>query len=931
MRKLFILFLFSFSAASLTAQHAGVIRTLDFMAGKGLRVVALNFTGDKEIPVPGGLPFFTLLINDTLRSTASTTGSIDGVRMTVNFGNGFRADITQDVPFSPGLKYMVRFTNVSEEPVKIENVVPFGQDDSHVYITAAGTREWPQYLCRSRLYRPGCGPVGVVLPDNAWHLGFSDITLRPDLSVTALARRGKGDHAETDRWATTIKENGWIEYSFYIDTHGGDWHQGLDMMFRQRYLYDLTSFNDSLFERLDLQWMRHAYVMLLQLAWDHAWYDALSGRFNFYDTVAAFYPLFGGYDIFTLWPTWPRLGLDLRNQFDMYRDLPGGPGGLRRQATDLHRLGKKYFISYNPWDESTRPEDQMSGLETLLRETDADGVVLDTRGESGRELQETADRVKAGIIMYSEGMAVPRNMPGIVSGRVHDALYMPPPLNLNKFIKPDFAIFRVLQLAEGPLHRETAVAFFNGYGVEINTMRPGRPEWIDKEFRYLGRTTMILRENTDAFVDLTWDPLLPTLKDSIWINGWKDGPKQLFTIYSLVPEGYSGLLFECDVPAAMHAVDLWHHEEIDPVEKEGRSYLPARVEGFSRAWLGTREEGNVDCITVMPRLLKISRHRDSISFGAPQGDNIRIYEGDPSYEARHVDFPVQQREISLYDYFGRHEEKFVVQLIKEGQLLDERIITVPLGLPRLVSAVERTEPSKLPPEGMVEIPAGEFVFITRLDSTAIEPFMPYPYLNDTVKVMMPRYFMDKYPVTNAQYYDFILSSGYTPADTSNYLHHWVDGRPPEGQETRPVVYVSLDDARAYARWYGKRLPTEMEWQYAAQGSDGRKYPWGNEIDSTRCCLHATSAMPVDAYPGGACPFGVMDLVGNVWQLCHEVYDNGAYYFGIIRGGSWYHPTSSIWYIPGGPLPVNHPQILLLNSPALDRCATVGFRCVMDAK
>jgi formylglycine-generating enzyme required for sulfatase activity len=489
----------------------------------------------------------------------------------------------------------------------------------------------------------------------------------------------------------------------------------------------------------------------------------------------------------------------------------------------------------------------------------------------------------------------------------------------------------VLQLAEGPLHREIAVSFFNGYGVEINTMRPGRPEWIDKEFRYLGRTTMILRENTGTFDDMDWEPLLPTLKDSIWVNRWEDGEKTLFTVFSLVPEGYSGPLFEYDLPSAMHVVDLWHHEEIKPVEKEGKIFLPCHVEGFSRAWLDTRDEGNVDCMTVMPRLLEVTRHRDSLEFSARKGSFVRIYQGNPSYEAQYTDFGTTGHKISMHDYFGRHEEKFVIQLFGNGELMDERIITVPLGLPRLVSAKERTVPATRPPRGMVEIPAADFVFITRLDSSAIEPFMPYPYLNDTVKTRMLRYFMDKYPVTNAEFNDFIKSSGYVPADTVNFLHHWIDGRPPAGQEDHPVVYVSLDDARAYAYWYGKRLPTEIEWQYAAQGEDKRKYPWGNVMDSTKCNIHTGSTMPVGSFLKGASPFGVMDMVGNVWQLCNDVYDNGSYYFDIIRGGSWYHPASSIWYITGGPLPVYHPQILLMNSPALDRCATVGFRCVKDAE
>ncbi|MDZ7647454.1 MAG: hypothetical protein U5K54_09855 [Cytophagales bacterium] len=86
-------------------------------------------------------------------------------------------------------------------------------------------------------------------------------------------------------------------------------------------------------------------------------------------------------------------------------------------------------------------------------------------------------------------------MQGIISGRVHNALYYPPYLNLNKFIRPDFAIFRVAEVFKEPIQREYAVAFFNGYGTEINQFAPGHPEWEDEQNSYLGRTTKILREN----------------------------------------------------------------------------------------------------------------------------------------------------------------------------------------------------------------------------------------------------------------------------------------------------------------------------------------------------------------------------------------------------------------------------------------------------
>jgi formylglycine-generating enzyme required for sulfatase activity len=176
-----------------------------------------------------------------------------------------------------------------------------------------------------------------------------------------------------------------------------------------------------------------------------------------------------------------------------------------------------------------------------------------------------------------------------------------------------------------------------------------------------------------------------------------------------------------------------------------------------------------------------------------------------------------------------------------------------------------------------------------------------------------------------------LAAGkYRPKDPANFLKHWVKGKPPAGMEDHPVVYVDATDAQAYARWAGKRLPTEMEWQYAAQGTDGRKYPWGPAMDSTRCNWQLERTSSVTAYPGGASPFGVMDLIGNVWQLTNDMYDNGTFVFCMLRGGSYYNPTSSWWYIPGGPQPADNPQILLMVSPALNRCGTVGFRCVKDA-
>jgi formylglycine-generating enzyme required for sulfatase activity len=356
--------------------------------------------------------------------------------------------------------------------------------------------------------------------------------------------------------------------------------------------------------------------------------------------------------------------------------------------------------------------------------------------------------------------------------------------------------------------------------------------------------------------------------------------------------------------------------------------IRVKTDGFSRAMLGTREEGSIDCIALLPAVLRVERWHDSLRFSAPRGTKVIVWAGLPGYETRSAEFPAETRTISLREHLGMHEEKFVVQLFDGTELLDERVVFVPLATPRLISSVKPTAPSKGVPAGMVEIPAGTYTF--RMSATDVpNPVIPYPDYSIPRTWHMERFLMDRYPVTNREFKRFLDATGYRPKDRTNFLRHWIGGRIPSGKENHPVVCVGLEDARAYARWAGKRLPTGMEWQYAAQGMDGRKYPWGNEFDSTRCNNALNTTTPVDAYPHGGSPFGVMDMVGNVWQLTNDVYDNGSYYYLTMRGGCYYYPKSSEWYVTGGAWPVDRHQMLLMVSPGFDRSETVGFRCVKD--
>ena len=150
-----------------------------------------------------------------------------------------------------------------------------------------------------------------------------------------------------------------------------------------------------------------------------------------------------------------------------------------------------------------------------------------------------------------------------------------------------------------------------------------------------------------------------------------------------------------------------------------------------------------------------------------------------------------------------------------------------------------------------------------------------------------------------------------------------------------VTHVSMHDAISYCAAHGKRLPRSWEWLYAAQGLDGRAYPWGADDDPTgfRRPNETTGVKypgpePVDAHaPQGDSPFGVSDLVGNVWQMTDQWYDAHTRSV-MVRGGSNYRPSGSKWYFPQAKPLAQHEKYFLMDD-RYERAGTIGFRCAKD--
>ncbi|MBI5650689.1 MAG: twin-arginine translocase TatA/TatE family subunit [Chloroflexi bacterium] len=250
---------------------------------------------------------------------------------------------------------------------------------------------------------------------------------------------------------------------------------------------------------------------------------------------------------------------------------------------------------------------------------------------------------------------------------------------------------------------------------------------------------------------------------------------------------------------------------------------------------------------------------------------------------------------------------FLAQLPKIESLASSVETASTESVPRVQVFEPESPRVETPGKKMILIPAGEFLRGTS-DADILEMNLRFGWDTKSFedekpqrKIDLDAYYISETPVTNEDYKKFVDATGYKVPD------HWDKNWRtfPTGKDNHPVVNVTWDDANAYARWAGCRLPTEAEWEKAARGTDGRRYPWGNEFDATRCNSYESEigdTTPVGEYSlrGGNSPYGIKDMAGNVWEWCADWYD-AEYYknsparnpkgsetgnFRVVRGGTF---------------------------------------------
>ena len=673
-----------------------------------------------------------------------------------------------------------------------------------------------------------------------------------------------------------------------IDADGAadEWVQGL-IEWRREHLIRI-GFDDELYRRPELQWSQANFVHVLVMVEDRYFYDPESGRYTVDRYLDDLEARLGKVDSVLIWYIYPNIGIDDRSQFDLVDALPGGIDGLKQAVADFHARGVKVFLPTMPWDNGTKAGDlpDWERMAAIVAATGADGINGDTYSGVPLAFHKACEAAGGAVVLQPETTAQAGDH--ILSWNLQSWTKRVPDESIPTVLKLKWLEPRHIINIENRWSRtrtnDLQHAFFNGVGyVAWENVFGFVNQFTPRDAETLRRVAMVQRFFAPLIASPDWRPYERTLQAGIFASRFPGEGRTLWTLINRSEYAVGGEQIAVPHAEGTRYVDAWNGVALDP-----------RIDG-DRAVLSLDIAGR--------------------GFGAV----LAISEG--------------QRIEGLDTFLAEMRTRAATPLAA----LSAAWTSAKQHLIPITPTARYADA----PDGMVAIPAGAFDFAVHgieIEGYAAEgvdvqyPWEDSPRRHHRRRMAIEPFWIDRFPVTNAQFKVFLDASGYAPADTRNFLNHWQDGAPPAGWENKPVTWVALEDARAYAAWAGKRLPREWEWQYAGQGTDGRLYPWGDDWDETAVpapSLDRVMPVPadVDAHPRGASPFGVEDMVGNVWQWTDE-YQDDRIRGGVLRGGSAYQPQTSHWYFPPAYRLDQHGKLLLM-APAKDRSAGIGFRCAAD--
>jgi hypothetical protein len=592
------------------------------------------------------------------------------------------------------------------------------------------------------------------------------------------------------------------------------------------------AYRGAAYDRNSAGWAATSYAVALVWLWDERLFDMSRQAFTV-DRFLSETTDLGGLDGVVLWHAYPIIGIDDRNQFDFYRDVPG----IRDVVAAFHDRGIRVFINYNPWDTGTRraTHDDPAELAVLVGELGVDGVFLDTMKEGDDALVSALTSAKPPQVLEGESRVsnsrvedhhlswaqwfADSEAPGVMRAHWYERRHM---MHGTRRWNRDHS-------------SELQSAWMNGTGILIwDTVFGVWVGWNDRDKATLRRMLRAQRALSGVLLDGTWEPLAggtdAAIAAGVYTSRFELGGLSLWTLVNRGDTEFSGDAVEsltALLDEGVTVVDVTSGVRLDTalvtVPARGIAGILA-IEGDEPGWLAAllaaaRADLQETDATFPSR--GTSRIRPERSTGSAPSDAIPVAPGERELAVEH-----RRRESGMY-----------------GQ----------------APYVEEWKP--LPP---------------RLHDRCTE----------TVTVNIGSVLIASAEVSRAEFDKFVASSGYQPAVQNRFL---IGASDPDA----PVTGVSLEDARAYARWAGARLPTEFEWQAAAADPafDRRE--------------------PV------------------VWNWTESEHTDGITRFAMLKGGSSHRSMGSDWYVDGGSQSPAFSLKYLIAGLGIDRSSSIGFRLAWD--